>query len=117
MNNLIAIMLITLSVFCAIPQAEANEKLLYGFATVGLEYEFNEADAYYYTERTGGYTTHTDDLPTDRFLLQLGFETKSGFSFGYQHLSGATGGCPLDCKGAEYYRDSLFINYKFGGAP
>ncbi len=115
MNNLIAIMITVLAVFCAIPKADASEQTFYPYATVQFEYTVNESDAFHFTESTGSYSTHTDDLPTDRFLLQLGFETKSGWAFGYQHLSGATGGCPLDCEGAEYYRDSLFINYKFGG--
>lgn len=108
------IIFVVLVTVCA-HKSEAEE--LHPFAIIGLEYEFNEKDAMFYNGNTKSYSTNTDDLPTDRFMFQIGIETSNGYSFGYQHLSGATGGCPMNCGEAEYYRDSLFINYKFGGKP
>ena len=110
----IAYIIFVLLVTVSAHKSEAEE--LHPFAIVGFEYTLAEKSAMFYNGNDKGFTTHTDDLPTDRFMLQLGYEYKD-FSFGYQHLSGVTGGCPLNCGEAEYHRDSLFINYKFGGKP
>ena len=113
--NIISIISLALAIFCATPKAKANDAVFYPYATVQFEYRFNEADAMFYTDATNSYSVQTRDLANDRFLMQLGFETKAGWAFGYQHISSATMGCPLDCGGAEYHRDSVFIRYKFGG--
>ena len=62
-----------------------------------------------------------NEIPTDkdqsiiRATIELGWETSTGWSVGLRHLSSPSGGCPMNCGEIEYFKNEIFVGYKFGG--
>lgn len=81
---------------------------------VGLSYKYDEADHYYFNGEKGEITRNYDNTPIAA-QLEMGWESDAGVKFGLRHDSTPSGGCPNDCGGQEYWRNEVFIGYKFGG--
>jgi len=105
----------------AATSAQAEQALYF---KIELSYVFEEAHYYFAEElpKVGAVIYSVDhdvvaasDAPRVASVLELGIETSGGFIYGLRHLSTPAGGCPFDCGGFEYFKNEVFVGYKFGG--
>lgn len=117
-------MLIRMQAFIAIlllSSQVTSDQFLY--AKIDVAYVFDEANYYFSKDLppVGGNivldqeVVAVSETPNIATIIEIGWENRSGYSYGIRHTSTPEAGCPWDCDEHEYYKNELFIGYKFGG--
>jgi len=114
--NLIKFLIILFLLF----PVSANSKDWAFYMTLDLSLVIDEQDYFigYYKDYEG---LRINEIPTDkdqsllRSTIEVGVENTAGYAFGFRHLSSPLGDCPFNCGEIEYFKNELFIGYKFGG--